>query len=82
MLLKIEDVNPGVQGPPTEAVPQQMRCDPLSQSHIARPYLLKPCFLGNRVQQPLDLPSGDMAHISVLKDISFLPTIYSAAPKD
>jgi hypothetical protein len=69
-MLQIANIDPCIQRPPTEAVPQQMRRDPFSLPHFAHSYLLEPCLLSSFVQQPLNLPGRDMALISALEDIS------------
>ena len=59
----------------TTAVSQQIWCDPLPLPHIAWPFLLESRFLINAFKQPLDLPGGEMAIISALEDMSFIPAI-------
>ena len=53
-------------------MPQQMWRDPFSLPNFARPRLLEPCFLCGFIQQPLDLPGGDMTLVSALEDVSVI----------
>jgi len=55
-----------------------VRRDPFPLPHIILPCLLESGYLGNCIQEPLDLPSRYMAHISTLEDISLHPGHLSA----
>ncbi len=79
LLLEIGNVDPSIQSPTTEAVPQQMWRDPFSLPHFTRPCLLKPRILSSFIQQPLDLPGGDMALIPALEDIPTCPPLQMVA---
>lgn len=56
LLLKISNVDPGIQRPAAEAVPQDVQGNFLPLPHLAGPRLLEACILRYLVQQPLDLP--------------------------
>jgi len=75
LLLKIGDINSGIQTPAAEAVPEKVRCNPLPLPHFARPRLLESCILCGLVQESLDLPGGDMPLISALEDVAALPAL-------
>ena len=73
LLLDAGNVHPRVQGPAAEAVPQDVRGDPLP--HFAGPRLQQLRSLCGLVQQPLDQPGGDMPLNSVREDVSTLPAL-------
>lgn len=75
LLLKISNVDPGVQCPAAETVPENVRRDPLPLPHLAGPSLLEACILRHIFQEPLDLPRGEMLHISPLKDVPASPAL-------
>lgn len=81
LLLKIGNIDPDIQRPATEAVPQEVRGNFLPLPHLAGSRLLEACVLRHLVQQPLDLPRGYMALMPAREDVPAPPALQVCAER-